>query len=272
MRHSTIARAGLLAPLILLLAAAPTLDSRFAELRRFSSPYANQGVAVDARFFYAITNQAIGKHDKRTGELVDEWIGAPDGPILHLNSGIVLDGSLYVTHSNYPGVPMVSSIEIWDVETMEHIGSHSFGIFLGSATWADRQDGSWWVAFANYQGRGGQPGRDPAWTTVVRFDDEWRSMGGYVFPPEVVSRFEDRSNSGGAWGEDGRLYITGHDHPEVYVLRVPEAGSVLQLVETIPVVAEGQAIAWDPTEPRRLYSILRSSSEVVVSELVESEP
>lgn len=258
--------------LAVLAVAGPTLDPRFEELRRFPSPHANQGVAVDGDHFYAITNQAIGKHDKETGELVDEWLGAPEGPILHLNSGVVLDGSLYVTHSNYPSVPMVSSIEIWNVDTMEHRGSHSFGIYQGSATWADRHDGSWWVGFANYEGRGGQPGRDPAWTTVIRFDDQWRAMGGYVFPAEVVSRFLDRSNSGGAWGADGYLYATGHDHPEIYVLQIPAAGSVLELVETLPVTAEGQAIAWDPTDRTKLYSVLRSTREIVVSERVEAEP
>lgn len=248
------------------------IDRRFEEIRRFSSPHANQGVAVDADHFYAITNRAIGKHDKETGRLVDEWVGPVEGPIIHLNSGIVLDGRLYTAHSNYPGVPMVSSIEIWDVETMEHVDSHSFGIFQGSATWADRRDGSWWVGFANYEGWGGQPGPDPSWTTVVRFDDQWRPIAGYVFPPGVVERFEDRSNSGGAWGPDGYLYATGHDHSEVYVLRPPEAGSVLELVETLPVPAEGQAIAWDPTESGVLYTIIRSTSEVVVSKLVEDEP
>jgi hypothetical protein len=247
----------------------PVSDSSrmFREVRRFSSPHANQGVAVDAEHVYAITNRAIGKHDKETGELVDEWVGDPDGPIVHLNGGLVLEGRLYAVHSNYPGVPMVSSVEVWDVETMEHVDSHSFGVFQGSATWADRRNGEWWVGFANYDGRGGQPGRDPSWTTVVRFDDRWRPMGGYVFPPEVVERFGDRSNSGGAWGPDGYLYATGHDHPEVYVLRPPDAGSVLELVEVVPVTAEGQAFAWDPFEPRHLYTIIRSTREIVVSEL-----
>jgi hypothetical protein len=163
---------------------------------------------------------------------------------------------------------MVSSIEVWDASTMEHVASHSFGIFGGSATWVDRHDEAWWVAFANYEGRGGQPGRGPAWTNVVRFDDEWRVAGGYVFPPDVVARFADRSNSGGAWGPDGRLYITGHDEPEIYVLELPQAGSVFELVETIPVTAEGQGIAWDPADPSTLYTILRSTSQVVVSRLI----
>jgi hypothetical protein len=83
----------------------------------------------------------------------------------------------------------------------------------------------------------------------------------------MVERFQEMSNSGGTWGEDGRLYATGHDEGAVFVLSVPAAGSVLTLHEVIPVGAEGQGIAWDRTVPGTLYSIIRSTGEVVVSTL-----
>ena len=73
------------------------------------------------------------------------------------------------------------------------------------------------------------------------------------------------SNSGGTWGEDGRLYITGHDEGVVFALALPTAGSVLELEETLPVTAEGQGIAWDRSTLGTLYSIIRSRREVVVS-------
>jgi hypothetical protein len=249
--------------------ALPTGDRAFQEVRRIRSDRARQAPAADTAHVYAIDNRAIAKHDKRTGELVDSWEGDDDGPIIHLNSGIVLDGRLYAAHSNYPGLPMVSSIEVFDVETMEHVDTHSFGIHQGSATWVDRHDGSWWVAFANYGGRGGQPGRDPSWTTVERFDDEWRVTGGWIFPDEVVGTFENMSNSGGAWGPDGHLYVTGHDAPMLFEMRLPLAGSVLELVQAIPATAEGQGIAWDPVEAGTLYTILRSRREIVVSRMVQ---
>jgi len=242
-------------------------DRTFTEIRRFESPYARQGPAVDATHIYAVTNHAIGKYEKETGELVDEWVGLETGPISHLNSGVVFEGILYAAHSNYPDVPMLSSIEMWDTETMEHVGSHSFGLRPGSATWIDRRDGLWWVAFANYKGRGGAPGRGPAWTHVVTFDPEWREVGGYTFPDEVVDRFLDRSNSGGAFGPDGYLYITGHDAPEIYVLDVPQAGSVFELVEIVPVAAEGQGIAWDTWDPGVLYTIVRADEVIVASRM-----
>ena len=55
-----------------------------------------------------------------------------------------MDGKLYAAHSNYPEWPMTSSLEILDAETMEHVGSHSFGIQWGSLTWVDWHDGHWW--------------------------------------------------------------------------------------------------------------------------------
>jgi hypothetical protein len=51
------------------------------------------------------------------------------------------------------------------------------------------------------------------------------------------------------------------------VLRVPKAGAALEFVMVLPVTAEGQGIAWDPSDPRVLYTILRSTREVAVSRL-----
>ena len=236
----------------------------FERVRTFDAPAARQAVAVDAHHFYAIGNRNIEKYT-RSGERVSTWKEEESGPIVHLNSGIVLDGALYCAHSNYPEIPMVSSIEIFQTDTLEHVGSHSLGILGGSATWVDRADGHWWVAFGQYAGRGGVPGRGPAWTSLVKFDASWRRVAGYVYPTEVIEQFEEMSNSGGAWGTDGRLYATGHDDGTVFVLSLPTAGSVLDLHETLRVTAEGQGIAWDPAEPDTLYTILRSSREVVVS-------
>jgi hypothetical protein len=94
-------------------------------------------------------------------------------------------------------------------------------------------------------------------------------VGGYTYPRGVVERFGTMSNSGGSWGADGRLYITGHDNAEIYAMSLPTAGSVLVLEETLPVAAEGQGIAWDRSEPGMMYTILRSKAQVVVSRLRE---
>jgi len=262
----------LLALLALVICAASQADSptrSLQELRRFKAAEARQAVAVDAHHFYAIGNRAIGKYDKRTGERVGGYLEPDGGGIHHLNSGIVLDGRLYCANSNYPGVPMLSSIEIFDTETLEHIGSHSFGMLPGSATWIDRREGLWWVAFGNYEGRGGIPGRGTRWTGIAIYDDQWRRVGGYGFPAEVLERFGTRSNSGAAFGPDGILYATGHNEPELYALRVPTSGAALEFVEILPAAAEGQGIAWDPSNPRVLYTVMRSTREVVVSRLTD---
>jgi hypothetical protein len=243
-----------------------TGERRFELLRTFDAPAARQGVAVDAGHVYAIANRRIEKYT-RSGERVSAWQEEESGPIVHLNSGIVLDGALYCAHSNYPEIPMVSSIEIFDADTLAHRSSHPFGIFAGSATWVDRYQDHWWVAFAHYEGRGGEAGKGPEWTRLVEFDDDWRVLASYAFPPQLIARFAGRSNSGGAFGADGRVYATGHDAPEVYVLRLPRAGATLELVEILPAPIAGQGIAWDPLEAGVLWGIVKRARRVVVSRL-----
>jgi hypothetical protein len=238
----------------------------FETVRQFAAPEAVQGVAVDERYFYAIANRSIGKYDKKTGQRVKIWKDAAGGPFIHLDSGVVIDGLLYCAHSNFPATPMTSSIEIFDTTNLTHVGSHSFGIFGGSATWIDRWDGYWWVAFAHYAGNGGEPGKGPGWTTLMKFDPDWRCVGGYAYPASIIEKFGGMSNSGGSWGDDGLLYITGHDNAEIYALSLPVAGSVLVLEDTFPVSAEGQGIAWDRNTPGAIYTIIRSKSTVVVSQ------
>jgi hypothetical protein len=69
------------------------------------------------------------------------------------------------------------------------------------------------------------------------------------------------------WGDDGLLYVTGHDRPELYALRVPAAGGVLEHVATIAIPTGGQAISWDAREPRLLWSIERRTHELVATRI-----
>jgi hypothetical protein len=64
---------------------------------------------------------------------------------------------------------------------------------------------------------------------------------------------------------DGRLYITGHDPAEAYVMEQAEAGSVLRWVATVPLEIAGQGIAWDRSQPNIIYGIHRAGGRVVVS-------
>lgn len=242
--------------------------SRFEEIGRFPAPEARQGVAVDARYFYTVGNSHIVKRDKRTGIPVAEWRGNPGGPAVHLNSCVVVAAGLVCAHSNYPGVPMVSSLEIWDPGTLAHRSSHSFGIYEGSLTWASRKDGDWWLNFAHYGAGGGVPGKGPEWTSLVRFGDDWARKAGYTYPAHFARMMAPYSASGGNWGADGRLYVTGHDQAAIYVLRVPEMGSVLEWVETIPAPLHGQAWVFDPVDPKVIWGIQRAAGVVVIGSLV----
>ena len=247
----------------------PNSDAQrsFELLDNYSSADAHQAVAVDSSHFYAIATRSISKYDKATGNQVSRWMGKTGGAILHLDSGVIINGKLYAAHSNYPELPMTSSVEIWDVETLEHTGSHSFGIRWGSCTWLDRHNGYWWAVFAHYEEFSNELGKDNRWTTLIQFNDRWEPMESWVLPEKVLERFDGKSNSGGSWGPDGLLYLSGHDRPELYAMQLPEKGSVLELVEVIPVVSEGQGIAWDRSREEMIYTISRSKREVNVLKL-----
>lgn len=234
-------------------------------VRRYAALEARQAVAVDGAHFYAVTNRRIGKYLKANGAKVGSWQDDEGGPFIHLNSGVVLDGRLYCAHSNYPGVPMVSSIEVWDAATMRHVESVPVGTGRGSATWIDRRDGAWWVMYAHYPPPNGEPGKGPEYSVLVRYGGDWRETGAWAFPRAVVARWDGMSSSGGVWLPDGRLLTAGHHAPEVHLLRLPRAGATLVLEAVVPVESEGQGLALDPLDASRLWSIQRRTSEVLVS-------
>ena len=238
---------------------------KIVEIISFPAKEARQGIAVDSDHIYVVGTQQIGKYDKSTHKLLKHWQGAEDGPIIHLDSGVIYKGKLYCAHSNYPEIPMTSSVEIWNAEALEHEGTHSFGIHWGSCTWIDRFDGFWWAAFANYNKLKEQTGKGSEWTTVVKFDDQWISLQSWIFPSEVYERFGRMSNSGGSWGPDSLLYCTGHDNSELYAMRLPKMGSVLELVEIVTINIFGQGIAWDRSDPGVIYGIRKRDREVVIS-------
>lgn len=231
-------------------------------LRRYPAPEARQGVAVGPKHLYAVTNSMIAKYDKAGGAKLAEWRGDPKA-YPHINACALIRRELICASSNYPATPHVSTVEVFNPGRMIHKRSIPLPPGLGSVTWIDRHDGAWWALFANYDGKGGEPPRDHRDTVLVRFDDAWRRTGLWTFPEAVLARFRPTSSSGGGWGPDGRLYVTGHDHPELYVLRLPKAGGVLEDAGVIAVDIEGQAIDWDESRPGVLYGISRHRGEIV---------
>ena len=235
----------------------------------FATFDAKQAVAVDAEHFYAVNNFRITRHDKVTGEAQLQWDGVSDddGPLIHLDSAMVLDGKLYAAHSNYPKWPMASSIEIWDTATMAHVDTHSFGIQLGSMTWIDRHDGYWWGGFGNYdrvQFGMSKPYGETRMSQIVKMDDQFQILEQWALPAALQPKMSPMSNSGGSWGDDGFLYLTGHDFPELYVMRIPATSGTLEWVATVHIPGlNGQGIAWDRSvQGRVLWGILKGDEEV----------
>lgn len=237
-----------------------------AEVRRIPAEEANQGVATDDRHVYAITNDAIGKYDRVSGVRVARWQGDPR-IFRHMNSCAMVRAELVCAASNYPAVPMASSVEWFDVKTMRHVRTRSLGPGRGSLTWLDWRDGSWWACFANYAGNGGEPGRDHRLTTLVRYSPEFVEQGAWLFSETVLARFAPYSSSGGVWTRGGDLIVTGHHTPEAYVLRLPDAGSRLDHVATFATPTGGQAIAVDARDPALLWSVDRGAKQLVASRL-----
>jgi hypothetical protein len=240
----------------------PTMDSE--TLETFVIPEANQAIGVDAEFFYAIDNEIIAKYRKDTHEQV-AMRDYTDMGAIHFDSAAVVDGKIYIAHSNYSTWPMTSSLEIFDAETLDHLDSYSFGIQVGSFTWVDQApDGSWWGGFANYNRvfeRSQMAYGNKYNTQIVHFTPDWEIAEQYIIPDEVVEKFEDMSNSGGSWGPDGRLYLSGHDPAEAYVMELPEIGSTLRWVATVPLAIAGQGIAWDRSQPDVIYGIIRGEGD-----------
>ncbi len=238
-------------------------------IRRWPVLEANQAAAVDAVHFYGIGNHALVKHRKDDGERVAQWFGPRGGAIVHFNAGYVEGDRLVLAHSNFPQLPMASSIETYATDTLRPVATQSLGIRLGSLTWAVRHRGSWWACFANYNDSGTTPGFDQRWTHVGQFDDAWQMQQSWLFPPQVVATWGSSACSGGDWGDDGLLYVTGHDTPELYVLRLPRQGVALEYVTTIDVPFEGQGWAWDRSVKgeRIIYGISRARQEVVAARI-----
>ena len=235
---------------------------RLEQARAWKAAEANQGVAVDAEHFYAIDDRAIGKYEKATGRKVAEWRAPAGSPVRHLNSGIVVAGQLLVAHSNFPAKPDESSVEYFDVDTLRPAGRKIFEQPPGSLTWLVPSGEGWLACFAHYRLNG-----DPAQSRLVKFDGRWNALASWSFPSELLARFGAFSCSGGGYALDGRVWVSGHDARELYVLDLPPGGGTARWLGTVGFVSRGQAFAWDPTRPQELYSIQRKTREVVVSRL-----
>lgn len=253
----------ILSALLALQAVAPTVAAKGAETIRRYDGNASQGASVGPNDVYTVRNFELIRFDKKTGQEKARWTG-DKARFPHINSCALIAQDLVCASSNYPGSPHVSTVEFFDPMTLAHRKSVSLGLGTGSITWVDRHGGAWWAMFANYDKNGAEAPRDHTWTTLVKFDDQWRKTEGWALPKTILDKIAPMSVSGGGFGPDGRLYLSGHDLPELYAVKIPVGGGgVLEHVETIPMEAEGQAIDWDESQPGMLYGITRRTREIL---------
>lgn len=243
----------------------------------FQSRDAVQGVAVDASHIYAINTASITRHDKTDGSAQASWSSISKGSsVVHLNSGVVHEGHLHVAQSNWPKTPAISSVEVWNTESLAHDDSYRLPMDDSYLTWLDRHANFWWGTFADYPPRVAEYSTttaiDPLQATnstnntrLVRMNDSFEILETWRYPKAMTDAWAPMSNSGGSWGPDGRLYLTDHDRSTLYVVSVPEKGSMVEWTETMPLPGiEGQGIAWDRTsDAPALYAIRRSSKCVI---------
>jgi hypothetical protein len=232
-------------------------DRAYVQTQALAADEANQAAAADERFVYAIDSTAVAKYDRASGARV----ALSTGEAKHLNSGFLWEGKLYCAHSNYPRKPERSEIMVLDPQTMALASFKNFGEYRGSLTWVVREREYWWCNFAHY-------GAANSNTVLVKLDGAWREHGAWTYPPEVVKDLGRMSISGGLW-KDRLLLVTGHDHRKIYRLRLPKAGTILELIDILPSPFPGQGIAFDP-KTGGLVGIDRARRQVVFAEYREN--
>ncbi len=241
----------------------PCYAQTYTEIKRIADTIATQAVAVDKKYYYAIGNHTIAKYNKQDGTKVAEWEGGAKGVIKHLNSGVVIKNKLYCANSNYREFPMASSIEIFDVKTLKPLDSQSFGIYEGSCTWVTWHQSYWWAMFVHYDNYAPNSGTDVSWSSLVKFDKEWRRIESWILPDALLPKIKPYSISGGVFIDDTTLYCTHHHNEEIYVLKIPAMGFTLEWTNTLPVPIQGQGIALDPKQKGVIWGLHRERKEVI---------
>ena len=214
-------------------------------VRRFPAEEASQAVAVDDRYFYAIASAAIGKN-KATGRPVPQVGRRTTGPDRALEQRCRVARRTILRSlqlSTYPDGELDRGVRHED-DDAPAVDALACGSRLGDV--GRYGDGAWWVTFAHYSGRGGEPGKGSEATRLVRFTNDWRPAGKWTFPQPVVARgWGEISSSGGTLASRGLFYTTGHDAPELYVLKRPRTGQALTLEQNRSGRKRGTGLALD---------------------------
>lgn len=231
---------------------------------RIAAPEARQGVTSDGTYIYAVDNATIGKYMIATGDRVALFEGDKEH-FKHMNSCAFVGELLACAASNYPATPHQGSIEYFDPDELRHLRSVQLEDNPGSLTVFGERDSGKWAIFANYDGKGGEAGKDHRDTVYAEMSPANRVTRTIRFPAAVLDRLAPYSISGAAWSTDGLIYVSGHDKPEIYVLRLRDGEQAFEYIATIPTVTNGQAIDFDPVQDRQLWAIDRNALQAVAS-------
>jgi len=239
---------------------------RFVMTKEIDAPEANQAAAIFDYAIYGIGNRGVTVYDPDTGKRIVQ--SKPTEFVTHLNSGFIDKELLYAAHSNYPTLPPASEIyryHYYDAHEGASPGPQiggdvfkEFGAYRGSLTWAVKHEGYWWCTFAHYGDRNGD-------TVLVKFDEQWKELGVWRYPKEVVADLGKASISGGLWYKHD-LLVTGHDRKVIYRLHVPKDGDRLELIDVLASPFTGQGIAYDD-KTGGLVGIDRARRKIVFAEL-----
>ena len=129
------------------------------------SEHATQAAAATEKQVFAVSSTTVAMYDRATGKL----LATSEGKAEHLNSAFVWKGKVYCAHSNYPGVPMVSSIEVLDTATLRHVRTIPVGtssrrstVRITSTSESDGRPkiGPIWISFPSSSNS--RPGSSPA--------------------------------------------------------------------------------------------------------------
>jgi len=250
MNYKNVIAFAILQTLGLLMTSSVVLSDDYREVSRFASEYAIQAAATHGKYVFAIDSRKIAKYDRTTGEL----LGHSQGDAIHLNSGFVWKHKILCAHSNYPSIPEQSQVMQLDPRTMALTRWHEFDDYGGSLTWIVRRGKRWLCHFAKY----GSENKD---SFLVEFDNRFNEQRRWSYPSELIDKLGKYSLSGGVWFR-GELLVTGHDAEEVYALRFPRTGPILEVVETRRIAFTGQGFAVDKAS-KGLVGISRAERNII---------
>lgn len=227
--------------------------------RVYKAKEATQGVAIDKKYVYAISNSQIGKYGRKSGKRVL----SKKFPFKHLNGGTFVNGDLVVVN-NPPKQPKNNALVWINPTTLDVIDIMPLPEVKGSLTWVDWAWDKWWVCDAHYK-------KHTKDTAIYCFNQDWMLEGYWKLPKSVIKHIEPYSLSGGAWfGE--YLCVSGHDKPEMYILDLPQNEVHAKLLRTIQVCFDGQGFAFERGKGSVYAWGVRRDDAVVVRCAIDLEP